>query len=48
MRKSRIIVDEEAVKKINEEAHDWQAVCPICSEKLIGTLAELRKHKHGE
>jgi hypothetical protein len=40
-------VDEKEVKRINETATDWTAVCPVCGEHLVGTIAELRKHKHG-
>ena len=48
MIKSVRCIDEDAAKRLNEEATDWTATCPICGEVLTGTMAELRKHKHGE
>lgn len=47
MSETRIKVDAAEVKRILEEAKDWTAECSVCHEKLIGTLAEIRKHKHG-
>lgn len=44
MIKSRIKVDEAAVKTFNEEQKNWTAKCPICGQLLTGTLAELRMH----
>lgn len=44
MIKSRFVVDEDAVKKINEEINDWTAVCRICKSKISGTLSDIRKH----
>lgn len=41
-------VDKEEIKKINETAQDWTAVCPVCHVTLTGTMGDLRKHKHGE
>ena len=48
MIKSLREIDETAVKKFNEEATNWTATCPVCGEKLTGTLSELRKHKHAD
>lgn len=50
MIKSRVKVDETAVKAFNEEQKDWAAWCHICNDMIIGTLAELRNHKecHGK
>jgi len=45
---SRIKVDDAEVKRLNEEAKDWTAVCPVCGAALTGSLAELRKHCHGK
>ena len=39
------LVDAEAVKKFNETTPTWEAVCPVCGEKIEGTLANLRAHK---
>lgn len=47
MIKSLKCIDEAEVKAINEKAPDWTGTCPICGAVLTGTLAELRKHKHG-
>lgn len=44
MIKSRYVVDEVEVKKINEERPTWTATCPICKRELTGTLAQLRNH----
>lgn len=41
-------IDEAEVKKYNEDAPTWTGTCSICGKHLIGTPAELRKHKHGE
>lgn len=48
MRKSRIVVDEAAVKKVNNEASDWTAVCSVCGKAIVGTLCQLLGHKHGQ
>lgn len=36
--------DEAAVKKILNEAKDWEGVCRKCHVKLSGTLQELKGH----
>lgn len=41
-------IDTAKVKEINEKANDWSAICPICGERLTGTIDELRAHKHGK
>lgn len=41
-------INTNEVKRLNEEATDWTATCPICHVTLTGTPEELRKHKHGE
>lgn len=41
-------VDTDAVKKVLAEARDWTAVCPVCGEVLVGTIAELKAHCHGK
>lgn len=51
MIKSRMKIDTDLVKKINEEAKDWEATCRRCKMPLKGTLKELRAHMeecHGE
>lgn len=44
MKKSRIVVDEAAVKQWQEEQKEWTGRCRKCGEELKGTLAELRGH----
>lgn len=34
-----------AMRAADDKATDWQATCPLCGEKLIGTKAELLAHK---
>lgn len=46
--KSREKIDEDMVKKINEEQKDWAATCPKCHVAIIGTLSELRGHICGK
>lgn len=46
--KSRIVVDEIAVKKFNEEQTNWTATCRKCKVELSGTLAEIRGHVCGK
>lgn len=48
MIKSRIKVDEAAVKAFNEEQKDWTAVCRVCGVTISGTLVEIRSHTHGK
>lgn len=43
---SRKQIDTALVAKLNNEAQDWTAVCPVCGKALTGTIAELKKHKH--
>lgn len=41
--------DQEADKKMaafNEAQNDWYGFCPVCGERLTGTLTLLRGHKH--
>ena len=37
-------IDFAMVKKINEEAKDWEGKCQLCGEELRGTLAEIKAH----
>lgn len=50
MIKSRIgdSVDTALVARLNAEAKDWAAVCPVCHAELSGTPAQLKAHKHGD
>lgn len=48
MRQNRVVVDEAAVKKFNEERTDWCSYCQVCQKQVCGTLDQLRNHKHGE
>lgn len=48
MIKSRIEVDEDAVKKFNEETPTWTATCRKCKAVLTGTLSQIRGHVCGE
>lgn len=50
MIKSRTEVDEVQVKKVNDEADDWCAVCRVCHEEVCGTLHKLKDHvkSHGK
>jgi hypothetical protein len=34
------------VDEYNETLRVWRAVCQVCKLPLIGTLAEIRKHRH--
>lgn len=46
--KTLIKIDEEAVKKYNEEQKDWTATCRLCKVAITGTLSEIRGHVCGK
>lgn len=37
----------QSLAEFNEAQTDWTAVCRVCGQHLVGTLAQLREHKHG-
>lgn len=34
------------VDDYNETLRQWRAVCQVCGVPLVGTLVEIRKHRH--
>lgn len=48
MIKSRREIDEEAVKKFNDEQNNWTATCRKCHVVLTGTLPQIRGHVCGK
>lgn len=49
-KKSKAELRAEAQERLNEVARktDWWGICRICGQRLDGSVADIKAHKHGE